>query len=114
MRYGFTIIELLVAIVILTIGMLALAGTAGLVASHVGDGSQLTSAAHAARSIIDSLATRDCASLLSGSATRGPITISWIVSRDSATTTVDVTVGSRLRRGQRRDAYQAIVPCGAA
>ena len=112
MRYGFTIIELLVAIVILTVGLLALAGTAGLVASHVGDGGRLTSAAQAARSIIDSLATRDCATIASGTSTRG-VSVSWTASRDSSAVTIDVAVGSRLRHGSRRDAYQAIVPCGA-
>jgi prepilin-type N-terminal cleavage/methylation domain-containing protein len=113
MRPGFTIIELLVAIVILTIGVLALAGTAGLVASHVGDGGQLTSAAHTARTIIDSLATDDCTRLTSGSATRGRITVTWIVARDSVAATIDVATGSPLRRGQRRDAYRVVVPCVA-
>ena len=113
MRHGFTIIELLVAIVILTIGMLALAGTAGLVASHVGDGGQLTSAAHTARTIIDSLATDDCTRLTSGSARRGRITVAWTVARDSVAATIDVATGSPLRRSQRRDAYRVVVPCAA-
>ena len=111
MRQGFTIVELLVAIAILTIGMLALAGTAGLVASHVGDGGQLTSAAHAARSVIDSLATQRCDSLTAGSSARGAIVVAWAVARDSDAAVIDVNVESPLRRGPRRDAYQAVVQC---
>jgi len=111
MRHGFTIVELLVAIVILTIGMLALAGTAGLVATHVGDGKQLTSAAHEARTVIDSLGTLACDRITSGTSTRGGIVLSWTASRDSTAATVDVVAGSQLRRRQRRDAYQVVVPC---
>jgi prepilin-type N-terminal cleavage/methylation domain-containing protein len=111
MRHGFTIIELLVAIVILTIGMLALAGTAGLVATHVGDGRQLTAGAHEARSVIDSLGMLECERVVSGSSARGGIIVSWSVSRDSIAATVAVAVGLPLRRRERRDVYQAVVPC---
>ena len=114
MRSGFTIIELVVAIVVLTIGLLALAATAGIVASHVGDGGRLTGAAHAARTVIDSLAARGCAGLTSGSSARGTIVVSWTVTADSVAATVDVAVGSVLKRGQRRDTYQAVVPCTRA
>jgi prepilin-type N-terminal cleavage/methylation domain-containing protein len=111
MRHGFTIIELLVAIVILTIGMLALAGTAGLVATHVGDGRQLTVGAHEARSVIDSLGTLACERVVSGTSTRAGIIVAWNVSRDSSAATVAVAVGLPLRRRERRDVYQAVIPC---
>lgn len=111
MRSGFTIVELLVAIVILTIGLIALAGTAGIVASHVGDGGRLTSAAHAARSVIDSLATRPCGSLTSGTAARGGIVVGWTVTVDSTAAMVELRVGSPLRRGRRQDSYEAVIPC---
>ena len=111
MRSGFTLVELLVAIVVLTIGLLALAATAGIVASHVGDGGRLTTAAHAARTVIDSLATQPCGRLTSGSSAPGGVVVSWIVTADSAAATVDLTVGSTMRRGRRRDSFQVVVPC---
>jgi prepilin-type N-terminal cleavage/methylation domain-containing protein len=111
MRSGFTLVELLVAIMVLTIGLLALAATAGIVASYVGDGGRLTGAAHAARTVLDSLAARGCASLTSGSSSRGTIVVTWTVVADTATATVDLAVGSALRRGRRSDTYQAVVPC---
>ena len=111
MRSGFTLVELLVAIAVLTIGLLALAGTAGIVASHVGDGGRLTGAAHAARTVLDSLAARGCAGLTSGSSARGTVRVSWTVVADSTAATIDLTVGSGLRHGSRRDTYQAVVPC---
>jgi len=111
MRPAFTIIELLVATVVLTVGVLALAATAGLVASQVGEGGQLTSTAHLARSILDSLTATPCASLTSSSVARDRTTLRWTVARDSAAARVDLSVGSALRRGARRDAYRALVPC---
>jgi hypothetical protein len=111
MRTGLTIVELLIAIVILTVGVLALAATAGLVSAHVGDGGRLTGAAHAARSTLDSLRGVPCASLTSGSAARGVLTLDWSVTRDTLAADVAVTVGSSLRRRARSDAFRATVPC---
>ena len=111
MRTGLTIVELLIAIVILTVGVLALAATAGLVAAHVGDGGRLTGAAHAARSTLDSLRGVPCAGLTSGSVTRGGVTLSWTTTRDSLAADIVVAVGSSLRRRSRTDAYRGTVPC---
>jgi prepilin-type N-terminal cleavage/methylation domain-containing protein len=111
MRPAFTIVELLVAIVIFTIGLVALAATSGLVAGRVGDGGRLTAAAHAARSVLDSLGVMSCGAVMSGSATRDGIGVTWTVTRDSTAAHVDLTVGAALRRGNRRDTYRLVVPC---
>ena len=113
MRTGLTIIELLIAIVMLTVGVLALAATAGLVAAHVGDGGRLTGAAHAARSTLDSLRGVPCAGLTSGAGARGSIAVEWTVARDSLSAEIAVTVGATLRRRIRSDAYRTTVPCVA-
>ena len=114
MRTGFSLVELLVAIVVLTIGVLGLAATAGLVAAHVGDGAQLTGGAHAARSVLDSLGTVPCARLSSGTTRRSGVAVQWSVAQDSVAASVEVAAGSVLRRGTRRDVYRAVVPCGRA
>jgi prepilin-type N-terminal cleavage/methylation domain-containing protein len=111
MRPAFTLVELLVAIVVFTIGLVALAATSGLVAAHVGDGGRLTAAAHAARTVLDSLGARGCNAIVSGSATRDGIAVEWVVSRDSSAAEVALTVGTVLRRRSRRDGYQLVVPC---
>jgi len=111
MRPAFTIIELLVAIVVSTIGLVALAATSGLVAAHVGDGGRLTAAAHAARTVLDSLGARGCDAIVGGSATRDGVAVEWSVSRDSSAAQVELIVGAALRRGSRRDAYRLVVPC---
>ena len=111
MRPAFTLVELLVAIVVATIGLLALAATAGIVASHVGDGARLTGAAHLARSVLDSLRASDCAAVTSGRVTRVGLSAEWSVTRDSGAAVVDLRVGSELRRGTKSEVYQAFVPC---
>ena len=111
MRTGLTIVELLIAVVILTVGVLALAATAGLVAAHVGDGARLTGAAHSARTTLDSLRGVPCGRLTSGVATSGTLTLEWTVARDSLVAEIAVTVGSNLRRRTRSDAYRTTVPC---
>src|SRR5689334_4329745 len=111
MRPAFTIVELLVALVVLTIGLLALAGTAGLVAARVGDGGRLSASAHAARTILDSLGAAPCEAAVSGSATRDGAASTWTVTRDSARALIDLTVRSSLRRGARQDSFQLVVPC---
>ena len=111
MRPAFTVVELLVALVVLTIGLLALAGTAGVVAAHVGDGGRLSASAHVARSVIDSLATTPCEAITTGSTARTGAAIEWAVQRDSISARVDLTVRSQLRRSGRSDAFQLVVPC---
>ena len=111
MRPAFTIVELLVAIVIFTIGLVALAATSGLVAAHVEDGGRLTAAAHAARTVLDSLGARRCDAIVGGSAARDRISVEWTVSRDSSAAQVELIAGAVLRRGTRRDAYRLVVPC---
>jgi hypothetical protein len=111
MRSAFTVVELLVALVVLTIGLLALAGTAGLVAAHVGDGGRLSASAHIARTILDSLGATTCEVAGSGSTTRDGAAATWTVTRDSTRALVDLTVRSSLRRGVRQDSFQLVVPC---
>ena len=111
MRPAFTLVELLVAIVVLTVGLLALAATAGLLAAHVADGGRLTVAAHIARSVIDSLASHDCASVTSASTLRDGTSAAWTATADSVATRVELTVAAELRRVTRRDAYRVLIPC---
>ena len=111
MRPAFTIVELLVAIVVFTIGLVALAATSGVVAAGVGDGGRLSTAAHAARSILDSLGATPCGAVASGSAAREGVAVAWTVTRDSSAAHIDLTAGAALRRGNRRDTYRLVVPC---
>lgn len=70
-RAGFTIIEVMVAMIILTVGLLGLASTSGFVAKQMGRGSYQSVAASIAQSRFDSLASVACPNLpASGSVRR--------------------------------------------
>jgi len=114
MRPAFTLVELLVAIVVFTVGVLTLAATAGLVAAHVGDGGRLTNNAHLARTVLDSLRALPCAEVRGGILSRGSMSATWTVARDSLTATVELTVASGLRRGATRNLYATIIECGGS
>src|SRR6478735_3615827 len=90
MRPAFTIVELLVAIVVFTIGLVALAATSGLVAAGVGDGGRLT-AADAARTVLDSLGATSCGRVVGGSAAGEGVAIQWSATRDSTAAHVELS-----------------------
>lgn len=76
---GFTVVEVLVAIVIMAIGVLGLAGTASSVSRLIGGGAQQTIAANIAMSRFEQLRSTACVSLTSGTATNRGMTEHWHV-----------------------------------
>ncbi|HEX5829941.1 MAG TPA: prepilin-type N-terminal cleavage/methylation domain-containing protein, partial [Gemmatimonadaceae bacterium] len=62
-RPGMTLIELVVAVLILSVGLLALAGVAGAVARQIGTGGLHTRAAFVAQARLDSLISVPCTGL---------------------------------------------------
>ena len=101
-RDGTTVVELLVALVIVTIGLLALAGAAALVARETGRGHRELALARAARTRLERLTSTPCAALASGSVTANGIAERW-------------TVGEG-RNGVRRlvVTVEALAPAGGA
>jgi len=77
---GFTVVEVLVAIVIMALGVLGLAGTASSVSRLIGGGAQQTLAANVAMSRFEQLRSTACASMAAGTATTRGMTEHWIVS----------------------------------
>lgn len=78
-RDGSTVVELLIALVIVTIGLLALAGAAALVARETGRGHRELALARAARTRLERLTSTPCAALASGSAAANGIAERWTV-----------------------------------
>ncbi len=81
-RGGFTLIELTVAIMILVVGVLGLAGTAGMVSRMVGGAAQQTVAANVASSRFEKLRSVPCAQVTSGTATTRNINEKWTVRQE--------------------------------
>lgn len=67
-RHGFTLVELIVAIMILTVGVLGLASTAAVVSRQTGGGTQQTIAANIASSRFERLRGRSCSAIVAWTA----------------------------------------------
>jgi len=108
-RRGFTIVETLVAVIILSIGVLALASTVGGITRMMSSGQQKTRAATVATSILDSLRNKayssipKCSGLINGSKTTGlygsRYAASWTI--NGAGTSRDVRIEVSYRVGPR-------------
>jgi prepilin-type N-terminal cleavage/methylation domain-containing protein len=78
-RSGFTVMELLVAIVILSIGLLGLAATSGIVMRMIGGGGHQTVAANVALARFEQLRGLSCGRIAGGSAISRNVQESWSV-----------------------------------
>jgi len=113
-RGGFTIVELVVAIIIITVGVLALAtGSAG-VAKQMRAGNQSSIAAVVAQSRMETIRSLGCSSLSStGSATTRGMTENWTITWISARARSVKESVTYVPRAQKTAAVvlRSVVPC---
>jgi prepilin-type N-terminal cleavage/methylation domain-containing protein len=91
---GFTIVEVLMAVVVLGVGVVAMAGSSALVTRMIGRGQRSTRAGQVAAQRLDSLrlvaysTTPHCTNVVSGGPVTSPlgVTQSWVVSTPAALT----------------------------
>lgn len=112
-RRGVTLVEMIVAITLISFAALGLLGLSGSIAGQAGAGMRHTIAAGVAQARLDSLTSLACASLASGASTgsantRG-ITETWEVVDGRNIKTINVTV--TIPRRTSPLTYQTIVPC---
>lgn len=112
-RAGFTIVEMVVAIMVFTIGVMGLAGTAAYVARQMNGGAQQTLAATIAQSRIDSIAGTGCRAVGGGTATRKGISERWTIDRPANFNVLRITeqVTWTSGRSTRTQVYTASFPC---
>lgn len=80
-RAGFTVLEVLVAITMLVVGVLALVGAGSVVTRTLSRGDRTAKAAFFAQQQLETLDATPCSGLANGSATRpGGYTVSWQIS----------------------------------
>ena len=113
-RDGFTLIELVVAIMILVVGVLGLAGTAGAVSRMVGGAAQQTIAANVAASRFEKLRSVPCSQVVGNTATTRHIAEKWTVTTDpnSANLMVTDSITYNAAGGRtRRLVFQSYIRC---
>lgn len=117
---GFTLIEVLVAVLVLGVGVLALVGTSAGVTRMIGRGKVETRAAQAASNRMEALRLASHAGSLpctdAGFASGGPVlsggmTESWLVPPTGRVRRVRVTVTFLTPRGAREAVFQTALTC---
>jgi prepilin-type N-terminal cleavage/methylation domain-containing protein len=118
-KSGFTIVEVLVAIMILTTGLLAVAAGSGSIYRMLGSGRRSSSAAAVAQNRLEQIrrdasrTTPRCTAIASGTASQpGGITETWTVTGSGTSRTLqEIVVAPTSRGGTTRDTVFGIVEC---
>ncbi|GAC1650610.1 MAG: hypothetical protein NVS4B3_09680 [Gemmatimonadaceae bacterium] len=116
-RAGFTLVELMIAMLILTVGMLALSSTSASVVKAMTGGRQQTLAAQMAQSRLEQLRGVNCAQLVAGTGGARGVTESWGASAVAGSNTSFVsklivdTVTYRIGNSTKSRVYLSIRAC---
>ena len=117
---GFTIVEVMIAIVMLSIGVLALASSSGAVTRMMSFGRQKTNAIAIAQSVLDSMRYRaaatspKCTALATGSQgipAKLGFTTSWTVTTAGDSRTISVTVAYRIGPQSKTETITSSIFC---
>lgn len=112
-RDGVTLIEVLIAVIMLAVAVGGLLGSSASVARQMGGGASQMAAAGVAQARLDSLTSLSCAQLEAGAASgttlqRG-VRESWTVTDGRNIKTIDVRITIPRRANELR--YQMVIPC---
>lgn len=111
-REGFTIVELLVALMIFAVGMLGLAATAGSVTRMMGGAKRQVIAATVAQTRLERLRSSPCLTITSGSETTRGITNKWTVTAVTRGMNIIDSVSFKTSKsGLRTRVYFTTIPC---
>jgi prepilin-type N-terminal cleavage/methylation domain-containing protein len=114
-RSGVTLVELIVAMTILSVGLLAIVGTSGAIARGLGEARGDNMAAIVAQSRFEEIAGTSCTGMTLGQSktvqTRG-VTEKYVITDGGNNTLLVIdTVSWQTRRGTRKQAFQILLPC---
>lgn len=113
-RRGTTLVELLLALVVVTVGLLGLAGSAALVARELGASRREAAVTAAARNRLERVTSGPCRSPDDGTAVGAGIVERWtVVPASSGMSRVAVTAEQRAPERNRSTIrrLEALVPC---
>jgi prepilin-type N-terminal cleavage/methylation domain-containing protein len=109
---GFSLVEVIAAMVILTIGVVGLAASTAAITRLTGQGGLTANSAAVAASRFDVLRATPCASLAGGTATTGKFSETWTVTTPStyARNVIDNVTYTASRR-TRTSVFSTILSC---
>ncbi|MBI3982307.1 MAG: prepilin-type N-terminal cleavage/methylation domain-containing protein [Gemmatimonadetes bacterium] len=110
---GFTIVEVIIAIMVLSVGLLALVGSAAVTTRMISQGQRYTEASTLANQRFEILRSLPCASVVDGSATSGQFSLTWRVSSmaNGRASLVQLNVASPTGTGVRNDRFSTVILC---
>jgi prepilin-type N-terminal cleavage/methylation domain-containing protein len=109
---GLTLVELIVAVMVFSVGILGLASTAGVLVRQMGDGARQTIAAQAAASRFERLRSIPCTTIASGQATgRSGVSESWVKTASPRSVIVTDTVKYDSPGKKHAYVYRSVIPC---
>lgn len=108
---GFTIVELVIAVMVFSVGLLALAGTSSAILMAMTSTKSRTIAAGVAESRLERMRTTACASRASGSATTRGIAEAWTLTRLARADDVTVVVTFLSNHQPRTETFRSFMPC---
>ena len=111
MRSGFTLPEVLVAVLVFAIGILGLASSGTYIATQAGEARAITEGAVLVGRVLDSLRSVPCASVSSGQVTQSPATVTFAITPANRSVAVDATLQLSWRRGPRQWRVSTLLPC---
>ena len=113
-RSGLTLVEILISVVMLTVGVMGLLGSTAAVAKQMGGGVRQTVAATVAQARIDSLTSLSCSKLTlagvaSGTSTTRGVVEKWTVTdgKNVKSIAVEITIPRRTSKLL----YTTVIPC---
>ena len=111
-RAGYTLIELIVALFVFTVGGLGLVATSAVIGRELLANAVRERAGRIAASRLEILAA-ECRAATAGGETVGGISSEWSLGfPDSSRVSLIESVTYPTRRGRRTDVYRATLPCG--
>lgn len=111
-RSGLTLVEMMVAVVILAVGLLGLASTSAVITRQMGGTATQTTAANVVQSRLEWMRSVPCASITDSTATTRGVTERWVPGATIkrvlwVTDTLKYSVGG----SARTEVYTMAVPC---
>lgn len=111
MRHGFTLPEVLVAVLVFAVGILGLASSGTFIAIQAGEARAITDGAILTGRVLDSLRSVPCASVTSGQLAQARATVTWTATPAIRTVSIIATLELSYRRGPRQWQLTTLLPC---
>jgi prepilin-type N-terminal cleavage/methylation domain-containing protein len=110
-RDGMTLIEIVIAIVLLSVGALALAGSSALMVRRLAESSRGTAAAAVAAKHIESSFAKPCSAIAGGNEELFGVSSDWSVSPSVSLTDIRQRVTYGTRRGLHSEEFLTAASC---